>query len=92
MTSAQAARLKKAFLEAFAEYGNITTAAKSVGVGRRHAEDPDVEDRLPQLLVDFLHAMAALAHGACLGSRLRLARHLLNLDSAGHVATGSYKK
>jgi hypothetical protein len=35
MTRAQVAHLKKAFLEQFAEYGNITTAARVAGVARR---------------------------------------------------------
>ena len=35
MTRAQLAHLKKAFLDNFAEYGNITTAARQAGVGRR---------------------------------------------------------
>jgi hypothetical protein len=35
VTRAQLARLKKVFLEQFAEYGNITTAARVAGIGRR---------------------------------------------------------
>jgi hypothetical protein len=35
MTRAQVARLKKAFIEQFAEYGNITTAAMRAGIARR---------------------------------------------------------
>lgn len=36
-TLAQTAHLKKAFLEAFAEYGNVTTAARIAGCSRRSA-------------------------------------------------------
>lgn len=34
-TRSQSAHHKRAFLEAFAEHGNITTAAKSAGISRR---------------------------------------------------------
>ncbi len=46
MTAAQVARLKKAFLEAFEDTGNITTAARTTNVARRtiynwKADDPE---------------------------------------------------